>query len=359
MSEPVPGRRKRLLRLLDDEGLDALVLRRPPNVAWAAGGGRTHIDLTAETGVAWLVVTRADTEVVTAVNEADRLATEELTDPALRWTVLGWDADLAGAVPAGDAVGADGGLPGRRDVGAAVEAARRRLLPREQERYRALGRDAAAAVTDTAVVRGAADNEFDWAATAAAALLERGVDPLVVLVAGESRVRRHRHPLPTAEPAGALVMVVVCGRRHGLVANLTRFVSAGPLPAALADAQPRLLAVEAAYLDATRPGVPVAAVLAAGTAGYAAHDFGADEWRLHHQGGPTGFQPRDHLATAACAEPVEPGQAFGWNPSVPGLKVEDTVLAGDGGLEVLTVDPRWPTVEVAGRRRPVVWERSP
>ena len=352
-----PERRARLVRLLDDEGLDALILRRPPNVAWAAGGARTHIDVTADAGVAWLVIGRDEVRVVTSGVEAGRLAAEEFPDPSFQWTVLDWDADLATAVPGGERVGTDGTLPGRRDVSGAIEAARRVLLPDEQERYLALGRDTAEALTATAVACGPDDEEWRWAAHVAGELTARGADPLVLLVAGQERVGRHRHPLPTAARAGRLVMVVVCARRHGLIANATRFVSAGPLPPDLRDTQDRLLAVEAAFLDATRPGVPVGQVFAAGAAAYPAHGFPVDEWRRHHQGGPTGFLTRDHIATAACTEPVEDGQAFAWNPSVPGLKVEDTVLSTSDGPRVLTVDAGWPTAEVAGRRRPVVLER--
>jgi Xaa-Pro aminopeptidase len=353
-----PQRRARLERVLDAEDLDALVLRRPSSVAWATGGARTYVDVTAEAGIAWLVVTRAGAEVVTSRVEADRLAAEELPDPGLGWTVLDWETDLATAVPTGDRVGTDGGLPGCRDVSAALEAARRALLPADQDRYRALGRDAAEALTAAVAASGPREDERAWAARAAAEVVARGADPVVVLVAGEERIRHHRHPLPTAAPAGRLAMVVVCARRHGLIANVSRIAASGPLPADVADAQDRLLAVEAAFLDATRPGVPVGEVFLAGTSAYARHGFPPDEWRRHHQGGPTGYLSRDHLATAACAEPVEDGQAFAWNPSVPGLKVEDTVLAGSAGPEVLTVDPAWPAVEVAGRRRPVVLVRD-
>src|SRR5919202_875463 len=66
-------KRRRVLELLDREGLDALVLRRPGNVAWYSGGGRTHIVATPEVGVADVVITRDGDEVVTAVNEASRL----------------------------------------------------------------------------------------------------------------------------------------------------------------------------------------------------------------------------------------------------------------------------------------------
>ena len=44
--------------------------------------------------------------------------------------------------------------------------------------------------------------------------------------------------------------------------------------------------------------------------------------------------------------------AVAWNPSLPGAKAEDTFLITRDGLENLTSDPNWPTVEVEGRRRP-------
>ena len=46
------------------------------------------------------------------------------------------------------------------------------------------------------------------------------------------------------------------------------------------------------------------------------------------------------------------GQAFTWNPSGPGVKIEDTVQLSESGLRVLTVDPRWPVTTVNGLERP-------
>lgn len=349
-----PQRRQRLVRFLDEHDLDALVLRRPSSVAWAAEGARTHIDVSGEVGVAWLVVTPDGTRVVTSRIEADRLAAEELKDPAYEWTVLDWVRDAADEVPAGDRVGVDGPMPGRRDVSAELEVARRSLLPEEVELYRGLGRDAAEALTATAAALGPGDSEWRWAARAAAEVTARRADPLVLLVAGAERLPKYRHPLPTAAPAGDLVMVVICARRHGLFANLTRFVASRSLSPEQADTQQRMLAVEAAFLDATRPGRLVRDVLAAGIGAYGENGFDPEEWRKHHQGGPTGYLSRDQLATPASAERIEDAQAFAWNPSVPGLKVEDTVLATATGGEVLTLDPAWPVQEVDGRPRPLV-----
>jgi hypothetical protein len=54
---------------------------------------------------------------------------------------------------------------------------------------------------------------------------------------------------------------------------------------------------------------------------------------------------------------VRVGQAFAWNPWAPGAKVEDTCLLTTSGLDMLTVDPGWPTVTVGGRARPEVLVR--
>jgi hypothetical protein len=50
--------------------------------------------------------------------------------------------------------------------------------------------------------------------------------------------------------------------------------------------------------------------------------------------------------------PIESNTALAWNPSLPGSKIEDTVVTSEGGIEILTADPAWPTVSVAGRPRP-------
>jgi Xaa-Pro dipeptidase len=176
----------------------------------------------------------------------------------------------------------------------------------------------------------------------------------VMLVAGEARLPLHRHPLPTAAPLGARTMLVVCGRRHGLVCAVTRMRAFTPLSTSERTTYAGLLAVEAAYLDATRPGARIGDIVVAGAAAYAEHGFPADEWHAHHQGGPTGYTTRDYLASPATDLGAVARQAFAWNPSGGGFKVEDTVLATADGVEVLSPDADWPCVTVAGRQRPDV-----
>ena len=353
-------KRARVDALLDREGLDTLVLRSPANVAWWSGGGRTTVLLDMPVGVAAVVLTRDGERVLTDRIEADRVAEEELdalVAAGAGMDVRPWDAEPD--LPSGEGVADDVWRPGVRDAAPLLDELRRALTPAEISRYRDLGREAAEAMTDACLQVEPGMSEYAAAGLVAAALYQRGIDPVLVLAAGEGRVFRHRHALPTLGPVGDLLMLVTCGRRDGLYANLTRFTAfgAGPARAAREEVQGRLLAVEAAYFAALRPGTPVSEVLAAGMAAYGDNGFAPDEGQRHHQGGPCGYLSRDYKATPRTTDPVEADQAFAWNPSVPGLKVEDTVLATAAGVEVLSVDPRWPTVQAAGRARPAVLER--
>jgi predicted nucleic acid-binding Zn ribbon protein len=153
----------------------------------------------------------------------------------------------------------------------------------------------------------------------------------------------------------------VCARRDGLIANLSRWVAFRPLTGEEEDAQRRILEVEADALDATRPGTVLSDVLLAIAAAYPAHGFDAEQWRRHHQGGAAGYAGRDPRATPSTSDVVRLGQAFTWNPWVPGAKVEDTVLLTGAPeapvIEPITRDERWPTTRVRGRERPVTLQR--
>jgi antitoxin VapB len=202
-----------------------------------------------------------------------------------------------------------------------------------------------------------ATTEYQAAGLLARELLDRQLDPIVLLVGGAHRLDAHRHPLPTGEPLGGRGMLVACARRHGLVASVTRIVSFEPLGSDERDAYERLLHVEQAFLDASRVGARLGDVIAAGTAAYGAQGFNPDEWHRHHQGGFSGFQPREFPASRASDEVVTEGAVLAWNPSGAGWKVEDTTLVEAAGPETLVHDDTWPTVKVGDRLRPDVLVR--
>jgi Xaa-Pro dipeptidase len=68
--------------------------------------------------------------------------------------------------------------------------------------------------------------------------------------------------------------------------------------------------------------------------------------RLHHQGGPASYRSREWIAHPRSQEIVQARQAFAWNPTITGTKVEDTVLLRDGQLESITSTAGWPSIPI-------------
>ena len=328
--------------------------------AWITAGGSNAVLQTTDVGVAEVLVTGEEAVVLTDEIEAARLREEEVpagfTFHVSPWAqvelreryVLGL-ADgrpVLSDRPHGEEQPLPNGLRQRRMV----------LGESEQRRYRQLGLDAAQAMTETLRAARPDWTECQLAGAGAAALWRRGIHPALVLAAGERRLPLYRHPTPTHEPLGARAMLVFCARRHGLYANLTRFVSFAGLGAAPQD-QAVLMEVEATGLAAVVPGKSLSAVYHAFAAAYR-HADRESAMGEYHQGGITGYQARELVATASTATELETGMAFAFNPSFAGLKSEDTFLLGPQGLDNLTLDPQWPAVTVQGRQRPLWLEVS-
>ncbi len=336
-------KRAAVLGLLERHAASSLLLTGTGALQWYLDGARVHIDL-ASGPILTVRVSPDGDEVHLGSNESERMLAEELPGD-VRVLTHPWHSPVT---PAADLVEAD--------VASGLVALRRTLTPVEVRRFRELGADAAAILTDALQSATPETTGTELAARVTHDAVARGTEPLVVLVGGESR-SAVRHPLPTDDPLGRRAMLVICARRHGLVADATRWVRFGPATAAEDDADARILEVEADAFAATRPGASLDDVLSVIRSAYPRHGFAEDEWLGHHQGGSAGYGTRETLATPGSSAEVALGQAFAWNPTAPGAKVEDTVLVTGTGVEPLTVDPRWPTTTVRGVGRPVVLER--
>jgi antitoxin VapB len=355
----------RLRRLLSAEKLGGVLVGAQHNFSWLTAGGSNGIDLSREPGAGALLVRDDGRRFVLASRiEMARLQEEELAGLDFEPVEFGWEeekaaptflADRARALlAAGAALGSDlPAGPGVAVVEGALAACRYQLTPPEVERFRRLGRDAGSAVGE--LMKGLAPGltEIEVARRAADALTAVGARAVVNLVAADERIKKFRHPVPTGRVWEKVLMVVVCARRGGLVASLTRIVCAGEVPAELRRRTEACARVNASLLAATRASATGAELYRRAAGAYAAAGFAGEE-RLHHQGGAAGYRTRDWVAHPASAEVVRAGQAFAWNPSITGTKVEETVLAREDGVEVLTSSPGWPQVafEVGGRDYP-------
>jgi Xaa-Pro dipeptidase len=339
----------RLRELMGARGLPSLLLTSQVNFAWLTGG-RGHILLASEGACGGLLLTPDRTYLVTNNIEARRLLDEEMPGLALPVLEASWDSgrslldlaqDLTGvAAPRSDQ---------EADIAAAIAPLRWTLTATEQARYRELCAESSRALETACRRLRAGQSEFAVAGLVAEETYQRSLEPVLILVAGDERVMTRRHPLPTERRVERYAMLVLCARRHGLISACTRLVHLGRPEAELVRRHRAVATIEATMIAATRPGTAVAAIFARAMEAYAAAGF-PDEWRHHHQGGLIGYQGREYFATADCPHRVAADQAFAWNPSIAGVKSEDTILVTATGVEILTRTGSFPTlaVDVAG-----------
>jgi Xaa-Pro aminopeptidase len=342
-------KQERIRALLACHDLDALLLRRVSSFAWATCGAASYVNTATTTGEAALLIMPQGRYLITNNIEAPRLEREEgLATQGWQFRVARWHEEQVAVdeLTRGLRVGGDGPYPGVTDLSAELASLRAALTPEEGERFRTLGRLCAAAMDEAARAVRPGQTEHEIAAQLSGATERRGVQPVVNLIATDERIFAFRHPLPTARRLERYAMLVLCGRRWGLICSLTRLVHFGPLPDDLRRRAEAVARVDAALIAATRPGRTLGEVLRRGVAAYEAAGF-PDEWHLHHQGGLAGYEPRERVATPQAEDVVAVGQAYAWNPSITGTKSEDTILVGPEGNEVLTAIPGWPTLSVA------------
>lgn len=321
--------------VLDATGLDAVVLRRPENFAWYTGGADNRVDHAAPTGVADIVVTRTGEYVVTSNIEGPRMREEQV--PGREVVEYEWHSgpgDLVARLAGGAAVGADAPGPSEVDVAGLVAPLRYRLDDDAVDRYRMVGADTMAAVDAACAALIPAMTETEAAGAVTAACRAAGLFTSALMVGGAQRIPRHRHPVPAGAVLGARAMVVVCAERGGLYANLTRFVHFEPPDGELAERLEVCQGILARLRDATRPGRTLGDLFDDCRAVYADAGF-ADGWRLHHQGGLTGYRSREVIAAPGAAQEITTGQAFAWNPSLPGAKAEETFVLTEDGPDVI------------------------
>lgn len=341
-----------LREALAQAGAGAIRLRGEDWFAWATAGATTLAPSSCETGVAGLLVTADEACVLTDETEAERLRQEEVP-PGFTFHNAPWtDTELHETYVLGAAAGrvilSDRPGPNEQPLPASLKLRRMVLNADEQDRYRLLAREAAEAIGEALRAARPDWTEYQLAGEGARALLRRGIQPALVLAAGERRLGRWRRPTPSHEALGARAMLSCCARRHGLIARLSRSVSFGPAP----SAQDELLRLESTGLDAVRPGQSLAAVYHAFDAAYR-HANRPDALRERPQGGIAGYQACELTASPSTATGLETGMAFAFNPGFDGIGIEDTFLLGANGLENLTLDPQWPAANIGGRMRPL------
>jgi Xaa-Pro dipeptidase len=312
----------------------AALLRTRANVAWATAGAQHHVVTSAAEGVGALLVGEAGSWFLAPNIEAARLRDEEIGELGLDivehdwWAPEGLERDVTRLLG-----GAKGPVLSDADLDTELRARRSLLGPLDHERMARLGAIAVTEVEGALADARSGMTEHELAAD----LLSRlpGIRAPVVLVAADDRIARFRHPLPTARHIQGRVMLVLVAEAWGLHVALTRFRSWRPDSEDIRRRWAAVATVQGAMHAASRPGVSLGEVLAVAQQAYADAGY-PDEWRDHHQGGIIAYEGRERVAVPDDPTTIIEGMALAWNPSIAGVKVEDTIVVGADGHWVVT-----------------------
>ena len=350
-------KKRRLRTFLEQRGLDALYLSTVANFAWLTAGLEPVVMISSDRAEAGLFVTRDKQYVVCNSIEHPRMKDEDrLEELGFEFHVSPWYHGLPrfDTLVQGLRWASDWPLPDVPDLSAEITRLRYQLTPEEMDRYRQVGLDTGNAIERAARAVRPGMSEVQIAGLMAKETLDRGITPTMLLVGSDERIYRYRHPIPTHRQLERYAMLAICARRWGLVTSATRFVHFGSLPAELSHKQQACAYVDVAFNAATRVGGRVSDIFQGAIDAYAEVGF-PGEWQKHNQGGAAGYQSRDYEGTPICEEIVLADQAFAWNPSITGIKSEDTMIVHTTGCEFITVTGEWPSQPIKYGER--TWER--
>jgi Xaa-Pro aminopeptidase len=354
--EEIKEKEGRVTRFLEEEDLDALLLERQDNFAWFTAGGDSHVVTASERGAASILITKEKKYIITTNIEAPRIISEEVKNQRFELKSFPWHEsrkeEIVLSLTKGMKLGSDTFFPEASSVD--ISPLRYSLTPEEIERYGWLGGKSSLCLGKVCKEIKPGETENEVAAKLAKEVLSSGVTPTVLLIAADERISQYRHPIPRDKKIDKYVMVVLCARKWGLVVSVTRLVHFGKLPPQIRQKHNAVVKIDAALISRTRPGAKVGDIFEYGREAYAQAGY-PEEWKFHHQGGPTGYAGRDYKATPDNENIIQLNQAVAWNPSIRGTKSEDTIIALKDKTEIITSASDWPMigVEIEG----MSWQR--
>ena len=343
----------RLVQMLNAENLGGVLLNSQHNFAWLTSGKKNGVDISRENGISSLLI-RNDGQRFLLANQIEmpRMLAEEVSHLDFEPIEFAWETEKTNPnlvlETAQSLIEKDSTLatdiffnPNFRVVEGQIARCRFQLTTNEIERFQQLGKDAGEILGEiyTKIEVGQTENEITEIVRFE--LGKRQINAVVTLVAADERIANFRHPIPTENVWKKVLLIVVCAKRYGLIASLSRIFCVGELSNELRLRTDAVAKVHARMMHATRPNSTGKEIFEVTKKAYADVGFPNEEAK-HHQGGACGYKTRDWVAHSMSNEQVMLNQAFAWNPSITGTKSEDTFIVLENGIEVITASPNFP-----------------
>ena len=324
---------QKLRELLETGGYNALEINSQANFSWLTRG-RGFIGLASVASCGGIFVTRSKAILVAENIEADRLYVEQLdANPEIEVRAFPWNKPERRAEIVADII-AGGKLATEQDADTELFKLRTVMTDYDLLDYRALCKEAAQILEDTVKELTVGVSGYQLTGEISRRFWAADIEPITILSAFDERALRYRHPLPSADRLQNYALVAVCGRRNGLIASITRNILLREDPVII-ERHAKCAAVDAAATAMLKPSAAVGEIFDAMAAQYAARGYPGEE-QFHHQGGLTGFIPREIRATTGNIHKVREHEVYAFNPSLQGAKCEDTILVTATEPEVMT-----------------------
>ncbi|MBN1675605.1 MAG: M24 family metallopeptidase [Kiritimatiellae bacterium] len=337
---------KRVREFMASQRCDAVLIGRADNFAWLTCGGNNKVVKSWETGFGFLLITPDAVKLIAQVMDGPRIRDDELQGMAVEYVPLHWyepsKEDTVAALTKGKKVLADCPIPGATVAPGLLYALHYPLTDKEIARLKWLG------ARSDAILRQVADSvtpgmrEVEVANRLQAEYALSGIDGDVLLVGSDERTARYRHPNPSDKPVDKWLLLHPAVQKWGLHANVTRHVSFGEPAAEIRKKYDTACRVHATALSMCEPGTRFSDILAAQKETYKACGF-EEEWRLHFQGGITGYLLADPTLCTAPQNEVRMNMAYDWFITVTGVKSEELSINTRAGVETPSLAGNWPT----------------
>ncbi len=343
MTEELNEKFARVRKMMGDEGLDGVLISSIHNFYWITGGKGDMVDRSCGQASARILILADGAYAVCNSSEMYRVFDEELTDGSFKLIGFRWHEDEREALKPymeGKKIGSDNGIYGTRDISGKIQALRYVLTEAEEKRMDEIGPEAARILEDSVRDIRPGETEHEAAGRVVGRLLAKGYAVPVILVASDERLLKYRHPLPTGKKIEKCAMIAICAQKYGLTVSISRITSFEPLSKEIRDKYEALLKIDATYILNTKAGVPAREVLEKGYAVYKSTGYEAD-FHLHHQGGALGYLTRDYCANFETEDVVLDHQGFSWNPTIAGVKLEDTYVVRGEEQKIISYTGNW------------------
>jgi Xaa-Pro dipeptidase len=354
-----------LRNIMLEKNLEGILITRQNNFSWLTGG-RSHINIASDLSICKLLVTFNDIYLIINNVDAPLILEEEINKIEVLTKTFQWyeaenEKKYVEELLASGVYGTDFKTHKAKCISDDLYTLRTVLSAQEIENYRHLGQDCANVLEDVCKNIKLGESELQIAGKLTGKLYFNNIVPIVILIAADERAFKYRHPLPTHKNLDKYVILSICGRRNGLITAVTRIVHFGKLSKELSDKRDAIIEIDANYIHNTRPGEKVKDIFKNAIKNYKKAGY-EGEWRSHFQGGIIGYNTREHKASLDSKEIVKFNQAYAWNPSISGIKSEDTFLVLENGNEIITETDKFPycTIKINDSviKRPDIMIRS-